>query len=213
MLIHECVPGGGLLTATPLDYRSGYPDRVNRPTESSQAAVFCLWSREIALGADADATPADAFLRLSTLLTGFPDVDPALATRLRAALLDMVPTTWQALARLLPIALRTPDDSTLMMTARDAGLGNAALALVTAWYTGTVGSGAHTEVVAYADALMYRTVADGLAPPTYALCGPAWWTAAPPTAGCVAASGRARTTRNPAGAERKFLVSARTGET
>ncbi len=44
------------------------------------AAVLCLWSREIALGADADSTPADAFLRLSTLLTGFPDVDPALAT-------------------------------------------------------------------------------------------------------------------------------------
>ena len=144
-------------------------------------AVFYLWSRRIALGAD--APPVDAFLRLSTLLTGFPDVDSGLATRLRAALLDLVPATWQALARLLPIALHAPDDATLMLTARDAGLGDAALALVAAWYTGTVGSGAHTEVVAYADALMYRTVADGLAPPTYALGGPAWWTAAPPPAG------------------------------
>lgn len=147
------------------------------------AAVFGLCTRGIALSVDADATPAEAFLRLSTLLTGFPDVDPALATRLEAAFRDMVPTTSQAIARLLPLTLHAVDDSALMMTARAAGLGDAALALVAAWYTGTVGSGARSEVVAYADALMYRTVADGLAPPTYALGGPAWWTAAPPAAG------------------------------
>ena len=147
------------------------------------AAVFCFWCRESALGADADTTPADAFLGLSRFLTGFPDIGAALATRLRAALLDVVPSTSEAISRLIQIALHASDDSTLMMSARAEGLGEAALALVAAWYTGTVGRGAHTEVVAYADALMYRTVADGLAPPTYALGGPAWWVAAPPAAG------------------------------
>jgi hypothetical protein len=147
------------------------------------AAALCFWLRETTLAANPVATPPDAFVLLSTLLTGFPDVYPDLASRLREALLNVVPATSQAVARLIPIGLQASDDSTLMMTAREAGLGEAALALVAAWYTGTVGSGTHTEVVAYADALMYRTVADGLAPPTYALGGPAWWIAAPPPAG------------------------------
>ena len=145
------------------------------------AAALCFWVRETALAADSVAIPTNAFLLLSKLLTGFPDINPELAIRLREALLNVESTTSQAIARL--IGLHASDDSTLMMTARDAGLGEAALAVVGAWYTGTVGSGAHSEVVAYADALMYRTVADGLAPPTYALGGPAWWVAAPPPAG------------------------------
>jgi hypothetical protein len=145
------------------------------------AAALCFWFRETALAADSVTTPTDAFLLLSKLLTGFPDINPELAIRLREALLNVESTTSQAIARL--IGLHASDDSTLMMTARDAGLGEAALAVVGAWYTGTVGSDAHAEVVAYADALMYRTVADGLAPPTYALGGPAWWVSAPPPAG------------------------------
>jgi fructose 5-dehydrogenase small subunit len=147
------------------------------------AAALCLWFRETVLAADDVATATDAFLLLSKRLTGFPDINPELAIRLREALINVVPATSQAVARLIPIGLHASDDSTLMMTARNAGLGEAALAVVGAWYTGTVGSDAHAEVVAYADALMYRTVADGLAPPTYALGGPAWWVSAPPPAG------------------------------
>lgn len=147
------------------------------------AAALCFWFRETVLGADAVATPTDAFLLLSKHLTGFPDINAELAIRLREALLNVVSATSEAVARLIPIGLHASDDSTLIMTVRNAGLGEAALAVVAAWYTGTVGSGAHAEVVAYADALMYRTVADGLAPPTYSLGGPAWWVAAPPPAG------------------------------
>jgi fructose 5-dehydrogenase small subunit len=147
------------------------------------AAALCFCFPESTRAADAVETPSDAFLLLSKLLTGFPDVNPQLAIRLREALVDVDSSTSSAVTRLVPMGLRAPDDSTLMMSARNAGLGEAALAVVAAWYTGTVGSGAHAEVVAYADALMYRTVADGLAPPTYALGGPAWWVAAPPPAG------------------------------
>ena len=46
----------------------------------------------------------------------------------------------------------------LLRSAQTAGLGDAALAVVTAWYTGTVGTGAKVEVVAYADALMYLSL-------------------------------------------------------
>jgi len=147
------------------------------------AAALCFWFPEPALAADAVETSTDAFLLLSKLLTGFPDVNPELAIRVREALVNLGSATSQGIGRLIPIGLHASDDSTLMMSANDAGLGEAAHAVVAAWYTGTVGSGAHAEVVAYADALMYRTVADGLAPPTYALGGPAWWVATPPPAG------------------------------
>src|SRR5580692_7698983 len=120
------------------------------------AAALCLWSREPAFAADAVATPTDAFLLLSKLLTGFPDVNPELAIRLREALLNVGSATSQAVARLIPIGLHASDNSTLMMTASHEGLGETASAVVAAWYTGTVGSGAHSEVVAYADALMYH---------------------------------------------------------
>src|SRR5580704_10280883 len=92
------------------------------------AAALCFWSPESGLAADAVETPTDAFLLLSKLLTGFPDVNPELAIRLREALLHVESTTSQAIARL--IGLHASDDSTLMMTARDAGLGEAAIAVV-----------------------------------------------------------------------------------
>jgi hypothetical protein len=146
-------------------------------------AALCFWFREAAFAGDAVAAPAEAFSLLSKLLTGFPDVNPELAIRLRESLASVGSATSQAVNRLIAIGLHAPDDSTLMRSARDAGLGEVALAVVAALYTGTVGSGSRTAVVAYADALMYRTVADGMAPPTYALGGPAWWVAAPPPAG------------------------------
>ncbi|MEG1056443.1 MAG: sugar dehydrogenase complex small subunit, partial [Janthinobacterium sp.] len=50
-------------------------------------------------------------------------------------------------------------------SAADAALRELALAIVAAWYTGTVAGnaaqGTKSIVVAYAEALMYRTVADG----------------------------------------------------
>ena len=59
-----------------------------------------------------------------------------------------------------------------------------ALAIVAAWYTGTVAgnpaNGTKSIVVAYAEALMYRTVADGQVVPTYCNYGPLWWLKAPP---------------------------------
>ena len=71
----------------------------------------------------------------------------------------------------------------LVASASAAGLKDVALALVAGWYTGTIGSGVKAATVSYRDALMQRPVADGLAPPTYAMGGPGWWAAAPPDVG------------------------------
>jgi len=74
----------------------------------------------------------------------------------------------------------------LLAAATDAApaLRELALAIVAAWYTGTVAgnpaNGTKSIVVAYAEALMYRTVADGQVVPTYCNYGPLWWLKAPP---------------------------------
>jgi len=99
---------------------------------------------------------------------GFARIDPALFARMTA---------------LIPLARTNQDPPALMKAAQAAGLDDAARALTTAWYTGTVGSGPKAEVVAYADALMYWPVRDAMAPPTYCLAGPASWVQPPPPVG------------------------------
>ena len=123
------------------------------------------------------------FLRLSQALTGHADLDPLTAARLSAAFTQVAP---EHLARFKPLADlarpgQTPND--LLASAQGAGLGLTALIIVAAWYTGTAGSGPKAITVAYRDALMQRPVADALFPPTYAIGGPAWWTAETPDVG------------------------------
>jgi fructose 5-dehydrogenase small subunit len=152
------------------------------------AGACCLLESATLRGLEdrAPATASADFMRLCNLLTGFSDLDLEIGARLQAAFAHLSPAAAQAFARLMPIALQARDDVALMAAARNAGLGDTALALVAAWYTGTVGSGVHAQPVSYAEALMYRTVSDGLAPPTYAFGGPAWWAAPPPDEGVSA---------------------------
>ncbi|MBI3310030.1 MAG: dehydrogenase, partial [Serratia liquefaciens] len=68
----------------------------------------------------------------------------------------------------------------LQQLAIQAGLQAVVTAIITAWYTGTVGHGQTAELIAYKDALMYRPAGDALIVPTYCGNGPLWWTAPPP---------------------------------
>ncbi|MBU9844706.1 sorbitol dehydrogenase family protein [Rahnella ecdela] len=70
----------------------------------------------------------------------------------------------------------------LQEVAKQNGLGELVTSIVTAWYTGTVGHGTDSILIAYKDALMYRPVSDGLIVPTYCGNGPLYFTAAPPAA-------------------------------
>lgn len=74
--------------------------------------------------------------------------------------------------------LSQPGDSAeqLMDRARAAGLGDFLYAIVTAWYTGTIGNDYQGKLIAYKQALMYQPVSDGLIVPTYCGNGPLWWT-------------------------------------
>lgn len=129
--------------------------------------------------AAAPAAKADtAFLGLSHALTGKRDLDPATAERIERAFAHLQPDLHAQFPTLVTLAGQVTGAQALIAAAGDAK--PAALAIITAWYTGTVGKGVHAVTVSYRDALMQRCVDDGLSPPTYAQGGPAWWTAAPP---------------------------------
>ena len=122
------------------------------------------------------------FLALSKALTGHANLDPTTASRLVDAFRR---TDAGFAARATALAQRVRAGQTpaqLLADADSAGLHDTALAIVAAWYTGTVGHGQKAIMVAYADALMYDTVQDGMSAPTYCSNGPLWWTAEPPPA-------------------------------
>ena len=145
---------------------------------------------------DAQAQPPPAatlddpgFLRLSQAVTGHADLDATIARRLLAAMRRTDPTFNERAANLALLVRdgQTPD--ALLAAAGPTGLRDTMLALVAAWYTGTVGHGQQAEMVSYVDALMYRPVSDGLPAPTYCLNGPIWWTGPIPVAGVAAPVG------------------------
>ncbi|HGM7298711.1 TPA: sugar dehydrogenase complex small subunit [Stenotrophomonas maltophilia] len=122
--------------------------------------------------------PDAAFLNLSYALTGKTDLSPATADRIEKAFARLQPELHAQFPTLVTLAGQVNGAAAIVASAGKAK--PAALAIITAWYTGTVGKGVHAVTVSYRDALMQRCVDDGLFPPTYAAGGPAWWTADPP---------------------------------
>lgn len=135
-----------------------------------------------AVATPAAAAPAartdTAFLSLSRALTDKNDLDPATAERIEKAFATLQPDLHARFPALVTLAGQVSGATALVAAAGEAQ--PAALAIITAWYTGTVGKGVHAVTVSYRDALMQRCVDDGLSPPTYVQGGPAWWTAEPP---------------------------------
>jgi hypothetical protein len=127
-----------------------------------------------------EAPKDPAFLALSQVLTGHADVDPVISARTAQAFRQLFPEVAATFGALATQARQHPKADDLLAAATAPGQREAALAIVAAWYTGSVGSGVTAKSIAYADALMNRPVADALFPPTYQLGGPAWWTAEPP---------------------------------
>lgn len=122
--------------------------------------------------------PAPEFLKLSQALTGHADLDALTAARLAEAFSQLSPAVHGQFAALSRLSGENP--AALLAAAQAKELDGAVLAIIAAWYTGSLGKEPHSRTVAYRDALMQRPVADALFPPTYALGGPGWWTAPPP---------------------------------
>ncbi|CAI2464244.1 Membrane bound FAD containing D-sorbitol dehydrogenase [Serratia ficaria] len=120
------------------------------------------------------------FFTLSQTLTEHRDIDQGMSARIFTALSNATPDFSARIERLS--ALLRPEQSAaqLQTLAVQAGLQEVITAIVSAWYTGTVGHGQQAVLIAYKDALMYRPASDALIVPTYCGNGPLWWTAAPP---------------------------------
>lgn len=142
----------------------------------------------------ADLVPhAGRFLQASQVLTGYDDLDPATAQRISAAMILQQPAMAAQLSTLADL-VQTPANigtaEALLAAARHAGAGEAALAVVAAWFKGTVGHGQSAQLVAYQQALMYRPASDGLIVPTYCGNGPLWWSEPIPDANAPVAGPR-----------------------
>lgn len=146
-----------------------------------------------ALPAVAQASPthdigrhAQDFLHFSHGITGHDDLNPLTARRIYDAMAAASADFAGQVDQLTQLISRETEPEALLASADSMGLRDTALAIVAAWYTGSVGSDSDAPVVAYRDALMYRPVSDGQVVPTYCSYGPAWWVVAPPAAGVSA---------------------------
>ena len=164
--------------------------RVSR-RQILKLSVLYLASSQFLFGAGkalaeqgAPDTPEEAsFLRFSRAITGHADLNPHTSRRIHAAMRGASADFLQQSARLAELATEANGPEALLASATSAGLRDTALAIVAAWYTGSVGDDSDAVVVSYQEALMYRPVLDAQTVPTYCTYGPAWWVADPPAPG------------------------------
>ena len=143
-------------------------------------ASLSAFAQEPAFSFAASGQPAaDAFFRVSQVLTGYTELDPGTSVRIAKALIDQQPAMSESLLMLGDLAkdpANTASAQLFLSAAQKVNQKQAALAVVAAWFKGTVGHGQEAVLVTYQQALMYRPVSDGLIVPTYCGNGPLWWT-------------------------------------
>lgn len=133
-------------------------------------------------------TPAKdaAFLQLSQLLTGRPQLDTTAAHRFYSALsakdnaLDS--KVQQIAGEAQTNSLTNVDELIAALDANKPDLALAARSIIAAWYSGVVGDGPDATVITYAGALMFEPVKDATMPPSYCQAAPLYWSAKPPLA-------------------------------
>lgn len=124
----------------------------------------------------------DAFLRISTFLTGRPSLDPEQGRRLYEALAADRPLFETELQRLLALINdRNIDAAHLQQILDGEGSTLAPLPrhIMTAWYTGIVGEGGAARCITFETSLMHQLVGDRLNPPSYCYGPHGSWSDAP----------------------------------
>lgn len=135
-----------------------------RATPSATAAVL------------GESAPAAAFLRASEFLT-HRTLDPLLAARYYAGLKKRNAKLDGAITQLLARVAQSKAvdiDAFLAQGAGDKATMATVSEVISAWYLGIVGDGADSELVSYADALMYQPTRGVLVVPSYG-GGPNSW--------------------------------------
>lgn len=145
---------------------------------SASTAALIPW----ALAEPVADAGSGAFLALSALIAGRQSLDGVQARRLYVALCaDDAGFAAGAQALLALVNARKLDASTLQRVLDDDKSTLAAIPrkIATAWFAGTVGTGAKARCLAYETALNAQIVADVLKPPSYAYGAYGSWTRQP----------------------------------
>ena len=126
-------------------------------------ASACLPPLARAASSVATVTTDHNFIALSLFATGRSKLDPEIGTKLFAALRESDASFAGAADSLAADAAsgRYPDVESLESAIRDTPKHAALLALVSAWYTGTVSVKGKPRVITLGGALMYQPIADG----------------------------------------------------
>lgn len=143
------------------------PDGNANPGRRKMLAlvIASAWLPSLANAASAVAMgpAAQKFMTLSLFATGRSKLDPETGAKLFAALRDSDASFGGAADSLATDAAsgRYPDVESLETAIRGTPKHAALLALVAAWYTGTVSVKGKPRVITTGDALMYQPIADG----------------------------------------------------
>ncbi|MGO9816565.1 MAG: sugar dehydrogenase complex small subunit [Acidocella sp.] len=123
------------------------------------------------------------FISVSCFLTN-REIDKDLSACLLKALIAQDAAFGKKVAQLAKsIASQAPASiDTLDMDALSSADQTCALTIISAWYTGVVGTGADAAVVLFDSAFLYDVTRDAVVVPTYCVWGVNYWTQAPPPA-------------------------------
>src|SRR5262249_13709451 len=104
---------------------------------SANLAATSAWAQQLA-GSSGPSSAGAAFLALSRRITGHANLDGVTASRIFAAMSRARPDFSARVNQLAELAKDSGDPKALLMAAEHTGLRETALAIVSAWYTGTV---------------------------------------------------------------------------
>lgn len=176
------------MTADPRDSSQAAVDRTQdhdperRMLLTGVVAAYLASFVSVAAAQPASDAARDAFLRISTFLTGRPSLDPEQGRRLYEALAADVPQFKAEVRGLLALIVDRRIDADRLQEVLD-GEGSALASLprkiMTAWYTGIVGEGGAARCVTFETSLMHQLVADRLNPPSYCYGPHGSWSEAP----------------------------------
>ena len=136
----------------------GYPSPVTVDRRTLLQALSGLAAgalAPLALAQSASTLTAAQFGKLSAALTGYPEADADTVGKMMRAF--ATPARRASLATLVQVVATTPPPE-LDATLKSRKLDGIANDLVAAWYSGVVTNGSKSQLVLYADALMWTAM-------------------------------------------------------
>ncbi len=134
-----------------------------------------------ALAGTVSGIPLPKFMEVSSLLVNH-QLNGAVGARLAVALAVAYPDMEQNIDDILTIARKNNAKvvEDFYPDIPQGSVQDAALTIISAWYSGVISEALGSEVYAYELALMYQPTSDVMTIPSYAISGPNGWNASAP---------------------------------